>query len=111
MRRAEKGKVYLVGSGPGDPELLTLRAVRLLETADVVFHDDLVPDEVLGLVHRCALVTSVGKRFGRPKITQAGREAVMGASARAGHSGIRPQSGAPQAFSGAGDGMRACPGA
>src|SRR5258708_32913224 len=72
MRRAEKGKVYLVGSGPGDPELLTVRAVRLLETADVVFHDDLVPDEVLGLVHRSALVTSVGKRCGRPKITQAG---------------------------------------
>jgi siroheme synthase len=52
MRRAEKGKVYLVGSGPRDPELMTVRAVRLLETADVVFHDDLVPDEVLGLVHR-----------------------------------------------------------
>ena len=41
MRQAEKGKVYLVGSGPGDPELLTVCAVRLLETADVVFHDTL----------------------------------------------------------------------
>jgi siroheme synthase len=40
MRRAEKGKVYLVGSGMGNPELLMVRAVRLLETADVVFHDD-----------------------------------------------------------------------
>jgi uroporphyrin-III C-methyltransferase len=56
---------------------LTVRAVRLLETADVVFHDDLVTDEVLGLVHRSALVTSVGKRFGRPKITQAGINELM----------------------------------
>jgi siroheme synthase len=47
---AEKGKVYLVGSGPGDPEMLTVRAVRLLETADVVLHDDLLPDEVLAPV-------------------------------------------------------------
>jgi siroheme synthase len=50
MRRAEKGNVYLVGSGPGNPELLTVRAVQLLETADVVFHDELVSDEVLELV-------------------------------------------------------------
>lgn len=53
MTRAEKGNVYLVGAGPGNPELLTVRAVRLLETADIVFHDDLVSDEVLGL---CILV-------------------------------------------------------
>lgn len=72
MRTAEKGNVYLVGSRPGDPELLTMRAVRLLEAADVVFHDALVSDEVFGLVNRGALVTSVGKRCGRPRITQAG---------------------------------------
>jgi uroporphyrin-III C-methyltransferase len=54
---AQNGIVYLVGAGPGDPELLTLRALRLLETADVILHDDLVPDEVLALVHRHALVT------------------------------------------------------
>ena len=77
MTTAQKGVVYLVGAGPGDPELLTLRALRLLESADVVLHDDLVPDEVLALVHRHALVTSVGKRCGRPRITQAGIHALM----------------------------------
>jgi uroporphyrin-III C-methyltransferase len=93
MRRAEKGNVYLVGSGPGNPELLTVRAVRLLETADVVFHDDLVSNEVLGLVHASALVTSVGKRCGRPKITQAGINALMIESARAGRAVVRLKSG------------------
>jgi uroporphyrin-III C-methyltransferase len=98
MKHAEKGKVYLVGAGPGDPELLTIRAVRLLETTDVVFHDDLVPDEVLGLVHRKALVTSVGKRFGRPKITQTRINELMIESARAGYSVVRLKSGDPLVF-------------
>jgi uroporphyrin-III C-methyltransferase len=111
MRLAEKGKVYLVGSGPGNPELLTVRAVRLLETADVVFHDDLVSDEVLGLVHQCALVTSVGKRFGRPKITQAGINALMIESARAGRSVVRLKSGDPLVFGRAGEEIAALRGA
>jgi len=98
MTRAESGKVYLVGAGPGDPELLTLKAVRLLETADVVFHDDLVPDEVLALVHRHALVTSVGKRCGRPRITQAGIHALMIESAKAGQSVVRLKQGDPLVF-------------
>ena len=98
MTQAEKGKVYLVGAGPGDPELLTLRALRLLETADVVFHDDLVPDEVLSLVHRHALVTSVGKRCGRPRITQAGIHALLIESAKAGQSVVRLKQGDPLVF-------------
>jgi uroporphyrin-III C-methyltransferase len=103
MTTAMAGTVYLVGAGPGDPELLTLRAVRLLETADVVLHDDLVPDEVLALVHRHALVTSVGKRCGRPRITQAGIHALMVESAKAGQSVVRLKSGDPLVFGRAGE--------
>jgi uroporphyrin-III C-methyltransferase len=100
---AEKGVVYLAGAGPGDPELLTVRALRLLESADVVLHDDLVPAEVLALVHRHALVTSVGKRCGRPRITQAGIHALMVESARAGQSVVRLKSGDPMVFGRAGE--------
>lgn len=103
MTRAIAGTVYLVGAGPGDPELLTLRALRLLESADVVFHDDLVPPEVLALVHRHALVTSVGKRCGRPRITQAGIHALMIESARGGQSVVRLKSGDPLVFGRAGE--------
>lgn len=98
MKTAQKGTVYLVGAGPGDPELLTLRALRLLETADVIFHDDLVPEEILALAHRHALVTSVGKRCGRPRITQQGIHALLIESARAGQSVVRLKSGDPLIF-------------
>ena len=64
MRGAEKGKVYLVGSGPGDPGLLTVVLSDCWRRKMLCFHDDLVLGKVLGLVHRSALVTSVGKRFG-----------------------------------------------
>jgi uroporphyrin-III C-methyltransferase len=103
MTVAEKGVVYLVGAGPGDPELLTVKALRLLESADVVLHDDLVPAEVLALVHRHALVTSVGKRCGRPRITQAGIHALMVGSAKAGQSVVRLKSGDPLVFGRAGE--------
>ena len=98
MTTAQKGVVYLVGAGPGDPELLTLKALRLLETADVVFHDDLVPEEVLARVHGHALVTSVGKRCGRPRITQEGIHALMIESAQAGQSVVRLKQGDPLVF-------------
>jgi len=111
MTRAEQGKVYLVGAGPGDPELLTLRALRLLETADVVLHDDLVPEEVLALVHRHALITSVGKRCGRPRITQAGIHALMIESAKAGQSVVRLKQGDPLVFGRAAEEIAALRGA
>ena len=101
--QAVKGTVYLVGAGPGDPELLTLRAVRLLGSADVIFHDDLVPDAVLALAHRHALITSVGKRCGRPRITQTGIHKLLIESAKAGQSVLRLKSGDPLIFGRAGE--------
>jgi uroporphyrin-III C-methyltransferase len=107
MTNAVKGTVYLVGAGPGDPELLTVRALRLLQTADVVLHDDLVPDAVLALIHDHALVTSVGKRCGRPRITQQGIHRLMVESARAGQSVVRLKSGDPLVFGRAGEELAA----
>jgi uroporphyrin-III C-methyltransferase len=69
----------------------------------VIFHDDLVSDEVLALVHRHALLTSVGKRCGKPRITQAGIHALMIESARAGQSVVRLKSGDPLVFGRAGE--------
>lgn len=63
------GTVYLVGAGPGAPDLLTVRAVRLLGEADIVFHDALIPDEILRLASG-AIKISVGKRCGRHSTAQ-----------------------------------------
>jgi len=62
--------VYLVGAGPGDPELLTLKALKILRSADVVLHDELVSTEILALIPSSTSVISVGKRGGRPSISQ-----------------------------------------
>lgn len=97
-RDARKGTVYLVGAGPGDPDLLTLKAARLLATADVVLHDDLVPDAIVAMANPHALVTSVGKRCGRPRITQAGIHDLMVDSARRNLSVVRLKSGDPLVF-------------
>jgi len=64
------GKVYLVGAGPGDPELLTLKAARILADADVVLFDALVSKEVLAMVSRSAQLIDVGKRAGKKLLTQ-----------------------------------------
>ena len=64
-----RGKVFLVGAGPGAPDLLTLRAARLLGDADIVFHDALVHPDTLALASRARLV-AVGKRCGQHSSTQ-----------------------------------------
>lgn len=98
MSNPEPGKVYLVGAGPGDPDMLTVKAVRLLAEAGVVLHDDLVPQSILSLAGKQALVISVGKRCGRKKITQAAIHDLMIVSARRGLAVIRLKSGDPMIF-------------
>ena len=104
---AQPGTVYLAGAGPGDPNLLTLRVLRLLETADVVLPDDLVSPEILALAHTKAEVIPVGKRCGQPRITQTGIHALMLAAAGAGRSVLRLKSGDPLIFGRAGEEMAA----
>ena len=104
---AQPGMVYLVGAGPGDPDLLTLRALRLLETADVILPDDLVSEEVLALAHSRAEITPVGKRCGQPRITQAEIHVLMIAAAKSGRSVLRLKSGDPLVFGRAAEEMEA----
>lgn len=103
MITAKPGTVYLVGAGPGDPELLTLKAARLLAQASIVLHDDLVPASILDLAGERALIVSVGKRCGRKKITQAAIHEMMISSARQGLAVVRLKSGDPMIFGRAGE--------
>ena len=100
---AQPGTVYLAGAGPGDPNLLTLRVLRLLETADLVLPDDLVSAEILSLAHSGAEIIPVGKRCGQPRITQAEIHVLMLDAARAGRSVLRLKSGVPLIFGRAGE--------
>jgi uroporphyrin-III C-methyltransferase len=101
------GKVYLVGAGPGDPELLTLKALRLLRTADVVLHDDLVPQEILKLASPRAEVQNVGKRAGSKTVSQEDINFLMVAHAAAGLNVVRLKSGDPLIFGRAGEEIEA----
>jgi uroporphyrin-III C-methyltransferase len=98
-----KGKVYLVGAGPGDPELLTLKALRVLRTADAVLHDDLVAPEILKLIPFTAQVHNVGKRCGKKKILQEEINYLMVALAQSGLRVVRLKSGDPLIFGRAGE--------
>ena len=98
-----KGKVYLVGAGPGDPELLTLKALRVLRTADAVLHDDLVSPEILKLIPSAAQVHNVGKRCGKKNIVQEEINFLMIALADSGLRVIRLKSGDPMIFGRAGE--------
>jgi uroporphyrin-III C-methyltransferase len=103
---SKPGSVYLVGAGPGDPELLTLKAARLLATADVVLHDDLVPGGVLAHAER-SLIINVGKRCGRKNISQEQINGMMVDYARRGLCVVRLKSGDPLIFGRAGEEMEA----
>lgn len=102
-----KGKVYLVGAGPGDPDLLTLKALRLLQSAHAVLHDDLVTPEILRLVSRTAQVHNVGKRSGTKKVTQEEINFLMTSLASLGLTVVRLKSGDPLIFGRAGEEIEA----
>jgi uroporphyrin-III C-methyltransferase/precorrin-2 dehydrogenase/sirohydrochlorin ferrochelatase len=105
--RAVAGHVSLVGAGPGDPELLTVKAVRFIESADVILHDDLVPEAILGLAAPAAEIVNVGKRCGAKTITQEEINALMIEHARAGRRVVRLKSGDPLLFGRAAEEMDA----
>ena len=92
------GTVWLVGAGPGDPELLTMKAVRLIERADIVFHDALVGDGVLALIPAGTATVSVGKRSGRHSKDQRTIDALLVDAAAAGKRVVRLKGGDPSIF-------------
>ena len=96
-RAIHPGTVYLVGAGPGDPELLTVRAVRVLGRADIVFHDALVDARTLALAARATLV-AVGKRCGRHSTAQLFINKRLVDAARAGQVVVRLKGGDPMLF-------------
>jgi len=104
---AVEGHVYLVGAGPGDPELLTVKAVRLIESAQVILHDDLVGSAILDLAPTHAVIENVGKRCGNKSISQEQINALMVEHAQAGRSVVRLKSGDPLLFGRAAEEMEA----
>ncbi|WP_193173870.1 siroheme synthase CysG [Nisaea nitritireducens] len=99
----DRGRVTLVGAGPGDPDLITMKAVRVLQSADVILFDDLVSDEVLELARREAKRMLVGKRGGRESCRQEDINALMVKLARQGKHVVRLKSGDPMIFGRAGE--------
>uniref|UniRef100_UPI0028A18AAA uroporphyrinogen-III C-methyltransferase n=1 Tax=Sphingomonas sp. TaxID=28214 RepID=UPI0028A18AAA len=92
------GSVWLVGAGPGDPDLLTCKALRLIAAADIVFYDALVGAEVLALIPGDAERISVGKRSGRHSKDQATIDTLIVAAALAGRRVVRLKGGDPAIF-------------
>jgi uroporphyrin-III C-methyltransferase len=97
------GKVYLIGGGPGDPELLTLKAARLLRGANVVLHDSLISREVLAMISTEAVVVDVGKRCGRKLLTQEEINALLLSYAASHEIVVRLKGGDPAIFGRAGE--------
>ncbi len=92
------GKVTLVGAGPGDPELLTLKAVKAIEAATVLLVDDLVGDDIVAFASPTARVVHVGKRGGCKSTPQAFIEKLMVMAAREGENVVRLKGGDPFIF-------------
>ncbi len=103
-----RGSVILVGAGPGDPELLTLKAVRALQAATVILYDDLVTPEVLELARREATRVAVGKTGHGPSCSQADINARVVELALAGETVVRLKGGDPLIFGRATEEIEAC---
>ena len=92
------GRVLLVGAGPGDPELLTLRAVKAIEMADIVVHDGLVGQRILDRIPKGTPRISVAKKRSRHTLSQSGINALLVEKARKGHFVVRLKGGDPFIF-------------
>jgi uroporphyrin-III C-methyltransferase/precorrin-2 dehydrogenase/sirohydrochlorin ferrochelatase len=103
-----QGRVTLVGAGPGDPELLTLKAVRALQSATIILYDDLVGPEILELARREAKRVAVGKTGRGPSCRQSDINARMVALALAGENVVRLKGGDPLVFGRATEEIDAC---
>lgn len=102
------GSVWLVGAGPGDPELLTRKAERLLQAADIVFYDALVGPGVIDLINTGAERVPVGKRSGRHSKMQSTIDALLVEAALAGKRVVRLKGGDPAIFARAMEELAAC---
>jgi uroporphyrin-III C-methyltransferase/precorrin-2 dehydrogenase/sirohydrochlorin ferrochelatase len=104
---APRGRVLLVGAGPGDPELLTMKAIRALKAADVIFYDRLVGEGVLDHARREAELVEVGKAKGAHSISQDEINALLVERARAGQTVVRLKGGDPFIFGRGGEELEA----
>lgn len=101
------GQVHIVGAGPGDPELLTLKALRVCQEADVILHDNLVSDEILALCRRDATRIYVGKKRSDHAVPQAEIGALMAKLAKEGQRVVRLKGGDPFIFGRGGEELEA----
>ena len=98
IKTTQSGKVYLVGAGPGDPELLTLKAARLLASADVIVHDGLVSREILDMASSSARRISVAKKRSLHSVSQDQINNILVTEAAKGHLVVRLKGGDPFIF-------------
>ena len=102
-----EGRVTLVGAGPGDPDLLTIKALRALQDADVVFYDELVSSEILDRARRDASRVPVGRRVGKPGIGQDAINKLLIEAAKSGQRAVRLKGGDPFVFGRGGEEVEA----